>query len=146
MEGKINIKELAKNLKNLNRPEAIQEPIAEPVIAVKEEVEVKSIVVEPKIVEKRVEQPKAPIDKPKQLARSIVQENDLVTTLQSAIEDYDFSKQVWIDDEIYEILMHIKRREKIKSISVLVTSIVEQYINHNRTAIVRLLNDRPKKI
>jgi hypothetical protein len=146
MEGKINIKELAKNLKNLNRPEVIQEPIPVPVIEVKEELEVKSIVVEPKIVEKRVEQPKAIIEKPKQLVRSIVQENDLVTTLQSAIEDYDFSKQVWIDDEIYEILMHIKRREKIKSISVLVTSIVEQYINQNRTAIVRLLNDRPKKI
>jgi FAD synthase len=144
MEGKINIKELAKNLKNLNRPEAIQEPIAEPVIEVKEEV--KSTVVEPKIVEKRVEQPKAPIEKPKQLIRNVVPENDLVTTLQSAIEEYDFSKQVWIDDEIYEILMHIKRREKIKSISVLVTSIVEQYINQNRTAIVRLLNDRPKKI
>jgi hypothetical protein len=146
MEGKINIKELAKNLKNLNRPEVIQEPIPEPVIEVKEEVEVKSIVVEPKIVEKRVEQPKALIEKPKQLVRSIVQDNDMVTTLQSAIEEYDFSKQVWIDDEIYEILMHIKRREKIKSISILVTSIVEQYINLNRTAIVRLLNDRPKKI
>lgn len=146
MEGKINIKELAKNLKNLNRPEVIQQSIPEPAIEVKEAVVVNSIISEPKIVEKEVEQPKAPIENPRQMARSLVQESDLVTTLQSATEDYDFSKQVWIDDEIYEILMHIKRREKIKSISVLVTSIVEQYINLNRTAIVRLLNDRPKKI
>jgi hypothetical protein len=144
MEGKINIKELAKNLKNLNRPEVVREPIVEP-IEVKEDV--KSIIIEPKHIEKApVKATKVPIEKPKQVVRSVVQSTELLTTLQSEMNAYDFSKQVWIDDEIYEILMQIKRREKIKSISVLVTSIIEQYIDQNRTTIVRLLNDKPKKI
>jgi hypothetical protein len=159
MESKINIKELAKNLRNLNRIEANTleevkdaEEVLAPIVLPMEKVEITKVEkqVENKAtttktaakqtVEETVIKPKKEKREPIQAA--LPKEDPLAALLQADFELYDFSKQVWIDTEIYEVLVQIKRKKKIKNISVLVTSIIETYINQNKSEIVKLFDSK----
>ena len=157
MESKINIKELAKNLRNLNRVEAnsqkeVNEAVGEVVVPTislvetpKAEIQVEKKEATPTtVVKSNVEEP---VIKPKKESKKNIQavlpkEDSLAAFLQADFELYDFSKQVWIDAEIYEVLVQIKRKKKIKNISVLVTSIIEAYINQNKSEIVKLFDSK----
>ena len=152
MESKINIKELAKNLRSLNAAEQnpqvmqVDEDVKEPVPIVEyieEEVEKST----KSLKEKAMEQPIVSVKKAKkEPIEPVLPKNDpLSASLQAEFDLYDFSKQVWIDAEIYEVLVQIKRKKKIKNISVLVTSIIEEYINQNKTAIFKLFDSKLMK-
>jgi hypothetical protein len=159
MESKINIKELAKNLRNLNRIEANAleevkdaEEVVAPIVLPMEIVEIPKVekqvenkaITTTRVVKQIVEEP---IIKPKKEKKEPIQavlpkEDPLAAFLQADFELYDFSKQVWIDAEIYEVLVQIKRKKKLKNISVLVTSIIEAYINQNKGEIVKLFDSK----
>jgi hypothetical protein len=156
MESKINIKELAKNLRNFNRIEANSQeevkeivelvvPIIQPVETPKSEIQVEKKATTTTTVVKRIVE--EPVIKPKKEKKEAIQtvlpkEDKLIATLQADFELYDFSKQVWIDAELYEVLVQIKRKKKIKNISVLVTAIIEAYINQNKDEIVKLFDSK----
>jgi hypothetical protein len=156
MESKINIKELAKNLRNLNRIEAnpqeevkevveVVVPIVQPVETSKAEIQIEKKATTTTTVVKRIVE--EPVIKPKKEKKEPIQavlpkEDPLSAFLQADFELYDFSKQVWIDAELYEVLVQIKRKKKIKNISVLVTSIIEAYINQNKGEIVKLFDSK----
>ena len=125
---------------------------------VKVEMPAKTEIVQPVLetkkqpIVKAVKEPKKKIDKPvstetenpkanQEILPKISLSDEFFSTLAGQEFVYEDRRIAYIETDLYEIFMSVKRKKKLKNISVLINAILNQFIEDNKEDIKQILTN-----